>query len=179
MNKTSIAKAIDTVVNNGISVNTDDDLNLLANNEHTWDELNSLKDTVASSVMEFTTQVAELTLNQQITENLGDRTEMFKKLSHQFFSDINNFSLQVKQLRSQHEGRTGNVTSMDDYNLYNRLSLSYASLMTELSAVVSPTMGEMVMIVADIEHELRGKENAQNPNTVTDVKEKKESGNAN
>ncbi len=174
MNKTSVAKAIDAAVNNGITVNTDDDLMLLNNHDHTWDELNGMKDSVASSVLTFTMQVHSLLSNQDIMGSLGVNQGKFRKLIEMFFSDINNFSLQVKNLREQHEHKSGRVTSMSDYDLYNRLSINYASLMTELSAVIAPTLGEIMLIVSEVEQLLR----AQSVDVVTDVNVKPENGHA-
>lgn len=162
--KKKINKEIDKAINEGFSIDTSDDASFLKDKEYSWDDLNRLKTELGNSVLDFVGQVNTIITNRTVIYNLGDKKHHFEKLINIFFTDINNFSNKVKDLRVQHEHRTGHVNDINEFNLYNRLAIQYHALFTELSALITPTLSDILLTISETV-----------PNeTVTDTAEKKE-----
>lgn len=154
-NKKKLAQAVTSVVNNEeVFVDLEDDETFLANNPVSWDDLNKLKDDLGSTIMDFVYQVKSTIENPQVVNNLGKRSDEFQKLVKLFFSDINGFSNQVKSTRMEHEHRMGRITTLEDYNTYNRLAITYHNLYMELTSLTSPTMSAIVLLISDITAEM-------------------------
>lgn len=151
LEKKKLAKVVKGVVDNDeLIIDIEDDETFLANNPVSWDDLNTLKNDLGNTIMEFVSEIKSTVENPQIVNNLGERKGEFEKLITLFFSDINEFSLQVKNIRSEHEQHTGRITTLEDYNTYNRLAITYHNLYMELISLTSPTMSAIVLLISDI-----------------------------
>ncbi|QXN70416.1 hypothetical protein AGENTSMITH_10 [Bacillus phage vB_BspM_AgentSmith] len=149
--KKKLAKVVKSVVDNEeVIIDIEDDETFLANNPVDWNDLNKLKDDLGNTILNFVGQIKSTIENPQVVNNLGDRADEFKKLVTLFFSDISDFSSQVKTTRGEHEHRSGRITSLEDYNTYNRLAITYHNLYMELISLTSPTMSSIVMLISDI-----------------------------
>jgi len=148
--KKQIAREVNKVIQSGFSIDTSDDEQALKDQPYFWDDLNTLKDELGNSIIEFIGQVNAIITNPEVIQNLGDRKEHFEKLVTTFFSDINEFSHRVKELRIQHEDRTGHVNDINEFNNYNRIAISYHSLYTELSALITPTLSDLVLTISEV-----------------------------
>ena len=150
-NKKKLAQAVENVVNDEeVIIDLEDDESFLAKNPVDWDDLNRLKDDLGSTIMNFVFEIKSTIENPQVVNNLGERAPEFQKLVKLFFSDINSFSNQVKSTRLEHETREGRITSLEDYNTYNRLAITYHNLYMELVSLTSPTMSAIVLLISDI-----------------------------
>lgn len=150
-NKKKLAQAVENVVNDEeVIIDLEDDESFLAKNPVDWDDLNKLKDDLGSTIMNFVFEIKSTIENPQVVNNLGERAPEFQKLVKLFFSDINSFSNQVKSTRLEHETREGRITSLEDYNTYNRLAITYHNLYMELVSLTSPTMSAIVLLISDI-----------------------------
>lgn len=150
-NKKKLAQAVENVVNDEeVIIDLEDDETFLAKNPVDWDDLNKLKDDLGNTIMNFVFEIKSTIENPQVVNNLGERAPEFQKLVKLFFSDINSFSNQVKSTRLEHETREGRITSLEDYNTYNRLAITYHNLYMELVSLTSPTMSAIVLLISDI-----------------------------
>lgn len=150
-NKKKLAQAVENVVNDEeVIIDLEDDESFLAKNPVDWDDLNKLKDDLGNTIMNFVFEIKSTIENPQVVNNLGERAPEFQKLVKLFFSDINSFSNQVKSTRLEHETREGRITSLEDYNTYNRLAITYHNLYMELVSLTSPTMSAIVLLISDI-----------------------------
>lgn len=145
-----IATEINRAINQGFSIDTHRDAELLVNQNYNWDDLNKFKEELNNSVLQFVCQVNEIITSPDVINNLGEHKEHFGKLVNVFFTDVNEFSNRVKDLRVQHEHLTGPLKDLNEYNLYNRIAINYHSLYTELSALVTPTLSELIMTISDV-----------------------------
>lgn len=145
-----ITTEINRAINQGFSIDTHEDAELLINQNYSWDDLNKFKEELGNSVLQFVYQVNEIITSPNVINNLGEHKEHFSKLVNVFFTDINEFSNRVMSLRVQHEHLTGPIKDLNEYNLYNRIAINYHSLYTELSALVTPTLSELVMTISDV-----------------------------
>lgn len=147
-------KQITSAVNNalaaGFQINTSNDAQALSGQQFNWDDLNKLKEELGHGIIEFVLQVNTIISNPQIKANLGDKQQRFDRVTEVFFSDINDFSGKVKTVREQHEHLTGQVTDLNQYNLYNRLAIQYHTFFQELQVLVTPTLSELIMIVHEL-----------------------------
>ena len=78
--KKQIAREVNKVIQNGFSIDTSDDQKALKDQPYFWDDLNTLKDELGSSIIEFIGQVNAIITNPEVIQNLGDRKEHFEKL---------------------------------------------------------------------------------------------------
>lgn len=148
--KKQIAKEVDKAINKDFNIDTHLDEEFLADKNYSWDDLNNLKNDLGNSILEFVGQVNSIITNPQVISNLKDKSNHFQKLITMFFTDINEFSGKVKDLRVQHENFSGHINNLDDFNLYNRIAISYHSLYTELSALITPTLSEIVLTISEV-----------------------------
>lgn len=148
--KRGVTKAIEQFVNDGMQIDASHDQDFLSSSQYSWDDLNKLKEDLGMQIIEFIGQVQSIIANPAVISNLGDKSTQFQKSIELFFADINNFSLKVPEIRLQHENRTGHIDNLNDFNLYNRLAIQYQALFTELATLVSPTLADIMLTIADI-----------------------------
>jgi len=145
-----ITREINKALNDGFKIDTDSDQQYLDGQDYNWNDLNNFKEELGSSVVKFAQQVSEITVRPEIINNLGDKREHFNKVVTVFFNDINSFSNKVKELRLQHEQFSGPVKDINEFNLYNRLAISYQALYTELTTLITPTLSDIMLTVTEI-----------------------------
>lgn len=150
LERKQIAREIDNVIQNGFNIDASHDGDLLKGENYNWDDLNKLKEDLGNQVLEFIGQVNSVITNPAVIKNLGDKGPQFQKAVELFFADINNFSFKVKEIRGQHESRSGHIDDLNDFNLYNRVAIQYQSLFSELATLVSPTLADIMMTIAEI-----------------------------
>ena len=146
-----LTKELDSVFNKHIEINTETDKEFfLEKNNYKWEDLNILKEELGKNIIDFLSQVNSIITRQDIITNLGSRKEEFEKTVMTFFNDINEFSSKVKSLSEQHKNKSGNITNMDEFNIYNRLAIFYNVYTTELLELVTPTLSNLVLIVSEV-----------------------------
>lgn len=150
LQKKKLSTEINRAVNQGFQINTQSDEDYLVDKNYNWDDLNKLKDDLGVSILQFVGQVNSVITNGDIINNLGDRKTHFEKVVNVFFTDINAFSMKVKVLREQHENNSGHVNNLNEFNTYNRIAISYHSLFTELTTLVTPTLSELMLVISEI-----------------------------
>lgn len=154
-----LAKEIEKIVNNNFHVDTSNDQDLLNLHQYSWDDLEALKTDLGNSILQFIGQVNSVITNPDIINNLGEHRDHFNKIVSIFFSDINEFSNKVKAIRLQHEGKTGKILDLNEFNIYNRLTIQYHALITELTTLITPTLSDLMLTIAEITQEVKDKEN--------------------
>ncbi len=142
--KFKVSKDYDRII-----VDITEDEKLIRESNFNWDELLQLKQELSDRIMDFVGQVSNCALNPNFTTRLGNRTEEFQKVVVLFFEDVKNFSVDVAAVNKEHEGKSGPVTTMADYDLYNRVSINYHALFNNLTTLVTPTLSELMFIIND------------------------------
>lgn len=150
LERKQIAKEIDNVVQNGFKIDASHDVDFLQTTEYNWEDLNKLKEDLGNQIIEFIAQVNSVITNPEIIRNLGNKAEQFNKVVELFFSDVSNFSLKVKEIRVQHEHLIGRILDLNDFNNYNRFAIQYQSLFSELATLLSPTLADLMLTIAEI-----------------------------
>ena len=150
LERKQIAKEIDNIIQNGFNIDYSHDEDLLKNFNYSWDDLNKLKEDLGNRIIEFMAQVNTIITNPDIINNLGDKKQHFNKVVELFFSDINNFSHKVRELRVQHEHLTGHIDNLNDFNKYNRIAIQYHFLFSELATLLSPTLADLMATIAEV-----------------------------
>jgi hypothetical protein len=145
-----MTKIINDTFSKDFCIETDNDQDFLRNGNYSWDDLITLKQDIGNNILDFIGQVNSIIMNNSIVSNLGSHKSHFNKLVALFYSDINEFSKTVKELSSEHEGKSGSIVDINDYNNYNRLAIQYHAAFTELATLISPTLSEIVILVNDI-----------------------------
>ena len=154
-------------VEDSLRVDTSGDKELLSTFEQGWDDLNQLKDDLASTILNLVDEVQQILSNRNLLEQTDNRREEFDRLQDSFFSDVTNASEQIAALRAQHEGRSGPIASMDDLSVFTRLSLGYNTLGVELQALLAPNIASMVLLIDEALRE--GGHRAQDQQTAVDA----------
>lgn len=150
MKPKQITTAVNQALASGFQINTSGDAQYLNGQSYSWDDLNTLKQELGNTVVEFVGQVNAIITNPQIMLNLGNKKDHFERVVQVFFSDIGAFSSKVAELRVQHETLSGLVTDINQFNLYNRLAITYSSLFNELQVLVTPTLSDLVLTVSEL-----------------------------
>lgn len=154
MKQSVVAAAVQDHLNQ-INIDTSGDDAFLQTLPETWDDLNAMKDEMANSVLEFVSQVEEVSRQNVVMENLGSRKLEFERLHDVFYTDIDGFTKTVENLRSQHENRSGRITTMDELNLYNALGMEYAVLNQKLMTLIAPTITSIILLVNEVTDRLQ------------------------
>ena len=160
--KKEITTKIEEVVTEGLDVDIEGDLELLNTTNLDWDELNHLKDELGGKVIEFIMQIQSIIMNEDIVQNLGDHETHFKKVINIFFHDVNEFSKKVAALRTEHEHLSGKVKSLEEMTKYNRVSIQYQYLYSELITLISPTMASIITIANAVVTKLKNDQETNN-----------------
>lgn len=161
--KTKLSRAIDDL----IYVDTTDDLSFLEKSDQDWDTLSQLKDELAEHTAIFVSQVGQVVCSPLVVHNLGKTLNKFKSTVDIFERDMTNFSEKIKQNRLRHEGKTGKIKSMEDYDLYNQISIEYHTLYQDLHILISPVVSEIMLMSLEARDNLAkltketGEENAE------------------
>lgn len=164
--------AIDKIVSDGMEIDRSGDADLLAFNNQTWADLNTLREELATATMTFTGQVYALINDPQVLASLGDNKPKFDRLAQTFFADAQAFSSRVAELRAQHEHRTGSFASLEEYGEFNKLALQYQNANDELRVLLAPTISEMVLIVHEQTSAAMRQSALLDPKVVSDVEVK-------
>lgn len=167
--KRTILKEVEKAVNKDFNmVGDDSDVNL---SDYSWDDLNSLKTELGNAILEFIQQVNSVISNREVIATLGSKLPYFEKLVTTFFSDINEFSSKIAKIRVKHEDMSGPILSIDEYDLYNRLSIGYHSLYVELTTLVPPTLSEIILTIHDAVSSLQVEQTKKATEEITDITE--------
>lgn len=148
--KKKIVKEIDAAIKTGFQIDTSNDEDFLKNSDYSWDDLNKLKEDLGIQIIQFMAQVNEIITNPAIIQNLGKQADHFNKAIELFFTDINNFSIKVKDIRLQHEHLAGHINNLSDFNKYNRIAIQYQSLFSELATLITPTLSDIMLTITEI-----------------------------
>ena len=148
--KNTLTSEINRIVSQGMTADTGNDAAALQDLTFSWDDLNTLKDDLGNTVLGFMGEVQKILTNTEVIAKLGGERAHFEKLVAVFFNDLTAFSGKIKDLRVQHEHRTGRITDLDGFNLYNRLSITYHSLYEELSMLMAPTLSDLVLTISKV-----------------------------
>ncbi len=148
--KKKIAVEVGHVARNGFQIDTTQDTAALEKEKYNWDDLTKLKDELGSSILEFVGQVQQIITNKEIINNLGVKKDHFQRLVQVFFSDVNEFSGRFAEIRKEHDGKSGHVNTLTEFNQYNRLAIQYHGLFSELTTLIAPTMSELVLTIAEV-----------------------------
>ena len=155
LKKNPLAVAVQSTIKNDIAIDTSGDEDFMEGQTYSWDELNTLKSELASAVMDFTNSVVEIVRNPFVTSGcLGEDQSRFDSTVKTFFSDINHFSNQVKELRQEHEHLSGPITDITGFNVYNRVSITYHNLFTELNALAAPSLSNLIILLTEVENKM-------------------------
>lgn len=146
MEKTALSQAVDLAIDE-VYVDKSKDAEFLSNIGEGWDDLNTLKNDMAKSVLTFVMEIESILNHQEIIDMLGEQRSEFNNLVNVFWSDIDRFSKTMQELRSQHEHRSGKLATMEELNEFTRLSMSYQTLQVEMNSLLSPTMAGIVLIL--------------------------------
>lgn len=169
LEKKKLNAEIEAIVDNNFEVVTNDqsEINkLLEDQDVNWDDLEKLKQELGSKIMEFTKNIVDIVGRKDIIDNLKGQTAEFNQLINLFLTDINNFSLKVKDLTKQHEGKSGPVKNIDEVSEYNRIAIQYNFYFSELLTLIAPTLAEILILIKEISLEDSSKQ------AITDVEVK-------
>lgn len=167
--KSSINRKINKIIEDSMDIDRSGDAELLSKNDQSWDDLNNLRESLGSALLQLCQEIFSMSVNPEIQSVLGDRKTEFDKLMKTFEADSTSFSERVQEIRLQHEGRTGKLTSMQEYSEFTRLFLQYQNAHDELNALLAPTMSELVLLVHEQVAVAQAAKDATDPQVVTDV----------
>ena len=150
LKKKKLSSDIGKMLDGELTIDTSDDASFLENNKYNWSELDGLKESLGANLLEFVQEVYTVINNPEVQANLGDKRGHFEHVVNIFFSDVNQFSHKVKALRLTHEGKSGPIVSLEEFNQYNRTAIQYHSLFSELNTLVTPTLADLVLTISEI-----------------------------
>lgn len=145
--RTAINAAISTSFNQSLTVDNTGDEELLGGENYNWDNLQQLKNELGKCVYDLTMNIRMIIMQPAVYNNLGPNKEHFDRVVGIYMKDITDFSERVAKLRVEHETRVGPVTSLEDFNVYNRIALSYSAMYSELMTLLAPAISEIILLI--------------------------------
>ena len=149
MKKTVISSAVNRAMNE-VYVDKSGDAAFLAQIGEGWDDLQTLKNELATSMLTFIMEIESILQQPELMAMLGAHKGEFDRLMNVFWFDIDRFSKTMQELRTQHETRSGKLATMEELNEFTRLSMSYQTLQVEMNSLLAPTMGSIVLILHEV-----------------------------
>lgn len=148
-NKTKVSYAVRELTEE-LSIDRSGDEAILKGNEEGWDDLNVLKEELATTMLGFVIDIDSITTNPQVLSVLEGKRGEFDKHLNIFYSDIERFTSTIQTLRAEHEHLSGRISTMEDLNTFTRLSMSYQTLQVEMQSLLGPTMASIILILHDV-----------------------------
>lgn len=96
-----------------------------------WDEIAEIDRNLVIQSARVANELLPVIENQDILDNLGDRKELFMRAALQFKNDFIKFTEGLDRLKDMWEGKSGQIMTMEDLNLYNIISTEYNELNTK------------------------------------------------
>lgn len=124
---------------------------LLEENNITWDSLNDIRTSLNQDAIKFVHDFEEIINNPMVLNSLGDDKAEFDRYISIFQNDIIQFNNSVTQIMAQHTGRTGKITTDDEYAEFMSISMAYQATYMNIATVVGPVMMQLVMLLTQIQ----------------------------
>jgi len=154
--KRKINKELDKLFNKGIEF-IDEQEKLIKESDFYWEDLTKMREEIGYSMLEFANNVRETLSNKDIIDNLDEYKDHFNKLVLQIFHDLNIVSNKVAEISLKHENKVGKIETEEDYNLYNKISYEYHLIFSELTALLGPSMTDLVVTTMAILDKVKAK----------------------
>ena len=138
-----------------LSVNIEDDLDILAGCDYHWSDINDLSQNLAINIQEFIARVNGVVTSPEIiegvknSENSAEAMVQFAKLIDIFFADMEEFSARFAKVKELYVGKTGVIETMEDYDLYNSVAIEYNNMYNDLTALVGPDVSAITVFIND------------------------------
>ena len=132
------------------------------NSNQSWDSIKSIADTVANMLVDV---AIEINQTIRLLNAAGIENKEVTITVNGLKRDLASYTDKVALLKQKHEGRTGMVTSNDEYSECMNVGLEYMSLNEEIRAVFFQPLTTLTEYASTAKQRLA----AQNPNVVTDV----------
>jgi hypothetical protein len=140
------SKVIDAFVENNIQP-AEDGINVYKELNASWEGLDAISQELAEHTMKFVAGTLQVIGDPGLLPFLDTDVHAFKASANIFLRDMHNFSIRVKRLRDQHEGRSGPINNDQDFELYTKLSAEYSDLYSQLMITMTPVMTDIVRII--------------------------------
>lgn len=129
-------------------VSTEDDKELLDNSGMSWDDLNQLKENVGHEIMKLTVRMSMMIGRKDFASKIPvEHRSRAATIVSTIADDIEHYSSLFKKIREKHEDRSGPFNSIDDFEMFNVISMEYMNLTTQMLAVLSPLFGELTLLI--------------------------------
>lgn len=175
MSASTATRNINKMIENSIE-SIGDDSDFFKDNPAQWEELEELASSLREGVLTFADQMNSMVTNEEAMALLQDKKPEFDRMFQTYLSDTKDFSEKFAQLYTKHEGRSGKITNMEDYALFNSLAFQYEHAKDELSALLAPTISEMVLLInsqyTKQQQQAKAQADLTNPDVVSDVEVK-------
>lgn len=175
MSASTATRNINKMIENSIE-SIGDDSDFFKDNPAQWEELEELASSLREGVLTFADQMNSMVTNEEAMALLQDKKPEFDRMFQTYLSDTKDFSEKFAQLYTKHEGRSGKITNMEDYALFNSLAFQYEHAKDELSALLAPTISEMVLLInsqyTKQQQQAKAQADLTNPAVVSDVEVK-------
>lgn len=135
--------------------------------EQRWEQIEDMFQVCAESLIEIGHQINSSV--HQIREANIDGPEI--ALTVQGISkDLNRFADELQEIHSEHQGRSGQCKTPDDLREALKSGTTYMAFQEKVRGVLFPNL----LTITEYVNEAIRKENAANPNVITDVEVKGE-----
>lgn len=127
----------------GIEIDTSDDRKTLKAANIRWSDIADIDMNLAKQSTRIANEILPIIECQPILDNLGDKKELFTKAAITFKNDFSKFLDELDALKEKWKGKSGQVLTMEDLQLYNIVSAEYNDLNTkfiQLAQLTSTTI---------------------------------------
>lgn len=122
-----------------------------------WEGLNAIRDELNKSTMVLIHDSFMITSIPELIENLGEMRPEYDRFRAVLNNDITKFSERVAEIIKSHAGKTGPITTDEEYQQYEMISMQYHQEYSSLGIVIGPVVMQLVAMVATVNERLQNK----------------------
>lgn len=138
---------------------TEDTDELVELKDHNWDSLTALGAEMSANIIDFAGKVISLTVTPSVVDNLGNNKERFESTVKVFNDDIEEISSKLSVLKASHDNKSGPVKDLAEFSEFNNIMVAYNNLGLTLNVLLTPTMGELIIIAQQALENAKGDSN--------------------
>lgn len=133
-------------------INTEDDASLLDLANLQWKGLEELRNNLSVEAGKITNFIALAESKKaEVEQYAPEQLTTYNNAVMALLNDTNTFIKSLDSISRQHEGKSGKITTMDDYGTYQNLGMKYTTSVSEYTDLVGLNMASLEAVFNNVD----------------------------